>query len=80
MTVRAQMFRTPQFSPTDVWAVARAFLEMHYDSDVSRGMNAYNECRYCNGKIDWREDPEKIKHEPTCPVLVARDLLTGAPK
>lgn len=71
---------TPQFAATDVWAVARAFLENAIEYQTDRGMNSYNECRHCRGKVWWEKDADEIEHEPTCPVLVARDLLTGAPK
>jgi len=69
----------PDFAATDVWDVARAMLATAIDNDVSCGMNAYNLCRHCNGSINWDKPHDDIVHEPSCPVLIARDLLTGAP-
>lgn len=69
------------FDPSDVLVVARALLENAISRDVESpgGRNSYNECNYCRGHVHWNQDSETIMHEATCPVLVARDLLTGAP-
>ena len=65
------------FNPDDVKRVAEALLDWHYDYDVQSGMNAYNECKHCSGKVYWNIDAEKIKHDSNCVVLIAKDLLTG---
>lgn len=70
---------TPNFNQDDVWKVARALLEWAVSHDVSHGRMAVNECNHCDARIDWREPDDKIQHKPDCPVLAARDLLTGAP-
>lgn len=72
----------PAFDPMDVYAVARALLENAISHDVESpgGRNSYNECNYCRGHVYWDQDSGRIVHELTCPVLVARDLLAGAPR
>lgn len=69
----------PQFKNEDVWKVAQTLLDHFVIWDVQCGMNAYNECRYCNGHVYWDKDGADIVHDSNCPVLVAKDLLTGAP-
>lgn len=69
----------PRFVAEEVWTVARAFLENAVSHDVTHGRNAYNECNHCAGYVYWNEDSSTIKHEKDCPVLIARDLLTGSP-
>lgn len=65
------------FNANDVKRVAEALLEWHYDYDVQHGMNAYNECRFCSGRVYWNKDVNEIKHDADCVVLIAKDLLTG---
>ena len=67
------------FAPADVWKVARALLANAINWDRERGRNAYNECAHCSAWVYHNEDADKIEHKPECPVLAARDLLTGAP-
>lgn len=67
--------KSPEFSVDDVRSVATALLEVATRNDVTRGMNAYNECRFCNGEVWWNEPDDKIVHESNCPVLKARDLM-----
>lgn len=65
------------FNPTDVKRVAEALLEWHIDWDIAHGMNAYNECKHCNGKVYWNRDIRELNHDPDCVVLIAKDLITG---
>lgn len=69
----------PQFVAEEVWKVARALLDNAHSYEVTHGRNAYNECNHCRGNVYHDQDVERIQHEADCPVLVARDLLTGAP-
>lgn len=73
--------KEPQFKAEEVWAVAKALLENSVSHDVSSsgGRNSYNECNHCKGRVQWTESDEQIAHESHCAVLVARDLLAGAP-
>ncbi len=63
-----------EFDTDDVQAVAEALLEdsVEYE-DGDYGPWGYR-CLYCNGFS--QDKPEKIQHETSCVVLVARDLLT----
>lgn len=79
--------RPPQFNPEDVWAVARALGDGVYIDEGGR--TAYRRCSHCDASEyhDWRADDtldgsyaRNFKHKPNCPVFIARDLLTGAPK
>jgi hypothetical protein len=65
------------FNEKDVKRVAESLLEWHIDWEVSRGMNAYNECKHCNGRVYWNKDITNLKHDTNCVVLIAKDLLTG---
>lgn len=72
--------RAPQFKAEEVWAVARAVLDHAIDNDVDRGRSgAYNECKHCDERVWWEAPHSAIVHKPDCLVLIARDLLTGAP-
>lgn len=75
----------PKFADDDVWKVARALIEESewLDENTGRSQNRQT-CRHCGEwqPYNWGPGPSfpPIIHEPTCPVLVARDLLTGAPE
>lgn len=72
--------KVPQFVAEDVWRVAQAMLcDAVSERDHGRG-GAYNTCQHCDERVWWKEPYEKIVHKPNCLVLVARDLLTGAPE
>jgi hypothetical protein len=71
-----------EFKKEDVVTVAEAVIEeqlRHDNSDTS----AYGYwCNFCNagdknGESLSYEEPDKIVHKLHCPVLVAKDLLTG---
>ena len=72
-----------EFNTDDVIKVAAALLEEH--SYWDSGDYAKDECccNYCSGRSpQWSiwSDIDKIVHELDCPVLIARDLLTGFKK
>jgi len=61
--------------------VCRALVEDHASFDTGDYSYDQYECEYCGGRTgEWAayEEIETIKHEMDCPVLVARDLLTGS--
>jgi hypothetical protein len=65
------------FNKQDVLIIAKTILEdpiEYYESDYG----AYYSCRFCNAETDGliNNDRENFKHEITCPVLIARDILT----
>jgi len=73
----------PEFAATDVWAVARALIEgSEYVDD--KGRCAYTCCNHCSASESYDFGSNAVNrplvHEAHCPVLMARDLLTGAPK
>ncbi len=73
--------RDPQFNTIDVWKLARAVVENHAEWDHAG--SAYSDydkyvCRFCDRDSARRPD-WKILHDTDCPVLIAQDLLTGAP-
>lgn len=72
------------FSPQDVWRVARAIGEGVY-VDETQSKNSYERCLHCEAfrYHDWKHGyavGPGFQHESHCPVLIARDLLTGAPE
>jgi hypothetical protein len=72
----------PQFKKEEVWAVARAIGSGLYVDES--GMNAHQICMHCRETryYSWNPEPtaESFVHLPQCPVLIARDILTGASK
>jgi len=69
------------FSPEDVRTVAKALLEDHWTFDSGDYSRDQCCCNYCDGKTrEWSswKDYEQIPHDLNCPVLIARDLLTGS--
>ncbi len=63
-----------EFAKEDVLTLAKAILEdcvMFRETCDYRG--EYN-CEYCNSRSYELED---FNHELTCPVLVAKDVMTG---
>ena len=76
--MEVRMSQEPNFDCKDVWKVARALLGNSINYDVTHGMNAYNECIFCNGNVYHDKNPDKILHEINCPVKIAHDLLVGA--
>lgn len=72
--------RSPQFVAEEVWQVAQALVDNHVDEDVAIGRNAYHVCRHCGDVVFHNRSVDSIQHNRACVVLVARDLLTGAPR
>lgn len=74
MTVAA-----PTFSTEDVKALARAILDGWQDRN-GRDMEC---CRHCGNEFGWYDrngkyvEPETVVHALDCPVIVAKDVLTG---
>lgn len=66
-----------EFSRSDVITVAKAVLDewcMYND----RAFGPYYYCLYCDAKFSGHEAAlNDFKHNLTCPVLVAQDILTG---
>lgn len=72
--------REPHFNPDDVRKVARAIGSGLYTHEVGR--NEHVTCQYCGAwqYADYESDYKDFQHKLDCVVLVAKDLLTGAPK
>ncbi|CAH0532183.1 hypothetical protein UAM5_00066 [Ralstonia phage UAM5] len=71
----------PDFNPADVYAVARAIGGGVQIEDYGR--SSHQVCTYCGMSRyhSWQNGSfEGFQHKPGCVVLIARDLLTGAPK
>ncbi len=70
------------FKEDDVVIVAKAVVEEQLKFiDSDNYMYGYW-CNFCgagdkNGESLGEEEPERIVHELNCPILVAKDLLTG---
>lgn len=66
---------------SDVVTVCKAFLEDYtYHNDGDYGDQTY-ECLHCGEKTKpyvHYSEIESIRHGLNCPVLIARDLLTGS--
>lgn len=80
------MLKEPSFKTEDVWTVARALVDealTHEDGDHFIGFRCQH-CRaelptpYKNGSM-LPYNLDHLRHGTNCPVLVARDLLVGAP-
>lgn len=66
------------FQTSDVIAVAKALLEDYAWFDTGDYSKDQYVCNYCDARTGcWAINPNRIKHELDCPVLIARDLLTG---
>ena len=60
------------FDPKDIKTIAQAMVDYHIVP-----YNGYEgeHCRYCYGEA-WEDEPERTEHDLSCPVLVAKDVLT----
>lgn len=75
-----------EFNKDDVATIARAIVEDEMDFDNSDTSDYGWSCHYCcagdpgGGGMDggMEEARNTVKHKTDCPVLVARDVLTGA--
>jgi hypothetical protein len=56
---------------TLAWVVERSAIAR----DVERGMNSYNECRYCGEYQYWDEKISDLEHEKDCVYLIAQKAL-----
>lgn len=56
--------------------LAEAVLKNAYIYDVTRGMNAYNECTHCGAFVYWDEPTSKMEHDSECPVLIAEKAMS----
>lgn len=68
---------------SDARILAKAILDNWQELNETNSRNSYAECRYCDAHtiLDWQDQEgsfQKIKHEPGCPVRVAKDLMTGS--
>lgn len=65
------------FSTNDVLIIAKTIVEEpveYFDSDSS----SHYFCNYCEAELGaLYNNIEDFKHELTCPVLIAQDILTG---
>ena len=67
------------FNHEDVISVAKAMLENHSYFNSGDYSRDYYNCMHCNGiSKDWATNKNQIKHDFSCPVLMAQDLLTGS--
>ena len=67
------------FHPNDVKILAETIMDSYWQLDES-GKNCYVQCRYCYRAryyVGYDYKPESIVHALECPVLYAKDLLTG---
>ena len=75
----------PRFSATDVWRVAKAVIESWGRFSESHDGDRMK-CRHCGSwdyvMFDIEKDRSvyRVPHKQFCPVLLAQDLLTGAPE
>lgn len=63
----------------DAQVVAAALLEDYwFHNNGDYGHDEFS-CQHCDGESPWYAvSPEEIRHIGNCPVLVAKDLLTGS--
>jgi hypothetical protein len=71
----ADQKKEPEFSKEDIYKVARAIVDECIELDNYD--NYY--CSFCL-EDTYSFNKENIKHDTDCPVLVAKDLLTGSEK
>ena len=70
-----------KFSPEDVRILAQTVIDGCETYDDYHG----DHCRHCNGRYSWgmfdgkwqKNEAAGIIHKSECPVLVAKDCLTG---
>jgi len=64
----------------DARILARAVLEDHIEYNDYGSNYGYICTHCCNDTEDLKPDRESITHSADCPVLVAKDVLTGYPE
>lgn len=65
-----------EFNKQDVLTLAKTILDdpIEYYESYFR---SYYFCRYCDAKIrKFSGDRKDIKHDSTCPMLIAQDIMT----
>lgn len=64
----------------EVRSIAAALLKTAIEIVSEEDGGAQNQCKLCNASVPWLQTGDEIKHQPDCPVVTAKRVLSAKPK